>query len=165
VARTRSDNPYAIKALRRGIPNVLTFLAALPTVAVRAQEPDKPASRVEATAIITNARKIVTPNGVERLEKVRIGRIEQWVSIRGADRRNPVLLLIHGGPGYVSMPMSWWLSRGWEEYFTKFAVPLILFDGHHDRTVNSEVAATWFDTVKRRQTNTSFGSSIRRTCR
>ena len=21
-------------------------------------------------------------------------------------------------PGYVSIPMSWWFSRGWEEYFT-----------------------------------------------
>ena len=55
---------------------------------------------------------------MERLEKVRIGGIDQWVSIRGTDRRNPVLLYIHGGPGYVSMPMSWWFSRGWEEYFT-----------------------------------------------
>jgi proline iminopeptidase len=40
------------------------------------------------------------------------------VSIRGTNRRNPVLLYIHGGPGYVSIPMSWWFSRGWEEYFT-----------------------------------------------
>ena len=52
----------------------------------RANEPVKPASRAEATAIIANARKIVTPNGVERLEKVRIGGIDQWVSIRGTDR-------------------------------------------------------------------------------
>jgi proline iminopeptidase len=29
-----------------------------------------------------------------------------------------VLLFIHGGPGYISMPMSWWFSRDWEEYFT-----------------------------------------------
>ena len=70
----------------------------------------KPASRVEATAIIANARKIVTRNGVEQLEAVRIGGIEQWVSVRGADRRNPVLLHVHGGPGYISIPMSWWLS-------------------------------------------------------
>jgi pimeloyl-ACP methyl ester carboxylesterase len=60
----------------------------------------------------------VTPNGLDIREKVRIGGIDQWVSIRGADRRNPVLLFVHGGPGYVSMPMSWWFARGWEDYFT-----------------------------------------------
>lgn len=97
--------------------HLLTFLVVF-AVPARAAEPAKPASHAEATAIIADARKIVTPNGVERLEKVRIGGIDQWVSIRGTDRRNPVLLYIHGGPGYVSMPMSWWFSRGWEEYFT-----------------------------------------------
>ena len=59
-----------------------------------------------------------TQGQVERLEKVRIGGIDQWVSIRGADSRNPVLLYIHGGPGYVSIPMSWWFTHGLEEYFT-----------------------------------------------
>jgi pimeloyl-ACP methyl ester carboxylesterase len=77
-----------------------------------------PGGRAEATAIIAEARRIVTPNGVERLEKVRIGGIDQWVSIRGADQRNPVLLVLHGGPGDVSIPLSWWFGRGWEEYFT-----------------------------------------------
>jgi proline iminopeptidase len=77
-----------------------------------------PAGRAEATAIIAEARRIVTPAGVERRERLRIGGIDQWVSIRGADRRNPALLHLHGGPGYVSLPMSWWFGRGWEEYFT-----------------------------------------------
>src|SRR5262249_34089654 len=76
------------------------------------------ASRAEATKIIAETRRIVNPGGVEQLEKVQIGGIDQWVSIRGADRRNPVLLYIHGGPGYVSIPMSWWFTRGLEEYFT-----------------------------------------------
>lgn len=75
-------------------------------------------SRAEATQIIANLRKVVTPAGVERLEAVRIGGIDQWISIRGHDRRNPVLLMIHGGPGFVSMPTSWYFQRGWEEYFT-----------------------------------------------
>jgi len=83
-----------------------------------AQETAAPSARAQATAIIANARKIVAPDGVERLEKVRIGGIDQWVSVRGTDKRNPVLVLIHGGPGYVSIPMSWWFSRDWEEYFT-----------------------------------------------
>ena len=78
----------------------------------------KPYSRNEATKIIAEARRIVNPGGFERLEQVEIGGIEQWVSIRGTDRRNPVLLYIHGGPGYVSIPMSWWFGRGLEEYFT-----------------------------------------------
>jgi pimeloyl-ACP methyl ester carboxylesterase len=98
--------------------HLLTLFAVFAMAPARADQPAKPASRAEAIAIIANARKIVRPNGVERLEKVRIGGIDQWVSIRGTDRRNPVLLYIHGGPGYISIPMSWWFSRGWEEYFT-----------------------------------------------
>jgi proline iminopeptidase len=97
---------------------LLTFLAVFAVAPNPAEEPAKPASRNDAAAIIANARNISTPNGLQRLEKVRIGGIDQWVSIRGADRRNPVLLYIHGGPGYVSIPMSWWFSRGMEEYFT-----------------------------------------------
>src|SRR6202158_3852425 len=103
----------------RDVRNLVSLLAVLTVLGSAADEPaPKPFSRANATLIIADARKIVTPNGVERLDKVRIGGIEQWVSIRGADKRNPVLLLIHGGPGYVSMPMSWWFTRGWEEYFT-----------------------------------------------
>ncbi|HWM70865.1 MAG TPA: alpha/beta hydrolase [Steroidobacteraceae bacterium] len=72
----------------------------------------------DATKIVSDMRRIVNPKGVERLEKVRIGGIDQWLNIRGQDRRNPVLLMIHGGPGFVSMPLSWYFQRGWEEYFT-----------------------------------------------
>lgn len=77
-----------------------------------------PRDRAEATAIIADMRRVVTADGVERLERVRIGGIDQWVSIRGNDRRNPVLLMLHGGPGWVAMPTSWYFQRGWEEYFT-----------------------------------------------
>ncbi len=77
-----------------------------------------PTSRSEATAIIAGMRRIVSPHGIERLETVRIGGIDQWLSIRGTDRRNPVLLMLHGGPGYQVMPHSWYFQRGWEDYFT-----------------------------------------------
>lgn len=86
--------------------------------AERAGAPHAAVARDAAEMIIANARKIVRPGGIERLQTVRIGGIEQWVSIRGADPRDPVLLYIHGGPGYVSMPMSWWFGRGCEQYFT-----------------------------------------------
>jgi pimeloyl-ACP methyl ester carboxylesterase len=93
--------------------SLLCFVAA-----AIADDSPKPRSRQEATKIIADVRRIVTPEGVERLEKVHIGGIDQWVSIRGVDRRNPVLLYLHGGPGYVEMPVSWYFQRGWEEYFT-----------------------------------------------
>ncbi|HYL27365.1 MAG TPA: alpha/beta hydrolase, partial [Candidatus Nitrosotalea sp.] len=97
------------------------MIAAALTLSVACAPPRSAAvgfGRTAATRIIAAARRIVTPRGIDRDQEVRIGGIEQWVSIRGDDTRNPVLLYIHGGPGYVSMPMSWWFGRGWEEYFT-----------------------------------------------
>jgi pimeloyl-ACP methyl ester carboxylesterase len=76
------------------------------------------AGRLDAVKIVAGMRRIVTPQGIEKTQAVKIGGIEQWISVRGADRRNPVLLMLHGGPGYVAMPTSWYFQRGWEEYFT-----------------------------------------------
>jgi len=41
---------------------------------------------------------------IEEASFVRVGGIEQWVTIRGHDDRKPVLLLLHGGPGDVQSP-------------------------------------------------------------
>lgn len=105
------------KLITQSIAAALVALSTLWSSAAAIAE-SKPASRAEATKILADMRRIVTENGVERLEKIRIGGIDQWISIRGTDRRNPVLLMLHGGPGYVSMPTSWYFQRGWEEYFT-----------------------------------------------
>ncbi|MFK3647356.1 alpha/beta fold hydrolase [Lysobacter enzymogenes] len=107
-----------MNALARSLVLAAALAANVAYADAPAPKPVKPTNRAEAVAIVAQARQIVTPNGIDRSEKVRIGGIEQWISIRGNDRRNPVLLVVHGGPGYVSMPMSWWNGRGWEEYFT-----------------------------------------------
>lgn len=101
-----------------GAAGWLALIAVSCVGVARADAPISSDGLSQAAAIIANARKILTPNGVERLEAVRIGGIDQWVSIRGRDARNPVLLVVNGGPGYVLMPESWWMSRDWEEYFT-----------------------------------------------
>jgi pimeloyl-ACP methyl ester carboxylesterase len=50
---------------------------------------------------------VTAPLPGKRIEEARylqIGGIDQWVTIRGADDRKPVLILIHGGPGDVQSP-------------------------------------------------------------
>ncbi len=69
-----SDCHNRLRGLTALAAQLRTFLLMFIMASARANEPVKPASRAEATAIIANARKIVTPNGVERLEKVRIWR-------------------------------------------------------------------------------------------
>jgi pimeloyl-ACP methyl ester carboxylesterase len=96
----------------------LTAVLAFAGAALAAGPPPKPTNRAEATEVVRGLRRIVTPNGIERAQTVRIGGIDQFVTIRGDDRRNPVLLVLHGGPGYVETPLNWWYARGWEEYFT-----------------------------------------------
>jgi len=97
------------------------FRTSVPAQA-QADAPTQPAAsahnRTEAIEIIRGLRHIVTPNGIEEARTARIGGIDQFLTIRGQDRRNPVLLVLHGGPGYVEAPLSWWYAHPWEDYFT-----------------------------------------------
>jgi pimeloyl-ACP methyl ester carboxylesterase len=61
---------------------------------------------------------IRSPNGIDESSFVPIGGIEQWVTIRGQDRANPVLLFLHGGPGDVTTPWAFAFFATWEEHFT-----------------------------------------------
>ncbi len=60
---------------------------------------------------------IDTRRGVNEAGYVRIGGIDQWVQIRGDDRRNPVLLWLNGGPGFSTISGTR-LVRDWEKRFT-----------------------------------------------
>src|SRR5258708_6996904 len=67
-----------------------------------------------------NARDyaVTTPNGIDEASYVKIGGLEQWITIRGEDRKNPVLLLLHGGPGDATNPWGYAGFRNWRKYFT-----------------------------------------------
>jgi pimeloyl-ACP methyl ester carboxylesterase len=49
---------------------------------------------------------------------VRIGGIDQWITIKGDDRNNPVVLFLHGGPGAAVSPFADAMFGGWEKEFT-----------------------------------------------
>jgi pimeloyl-ACP methyl ester carboxylesterase len=57
------------------------------------------------------------PNAIQEGRYVRIGGVEQWISIRGQDKSNPIILIVHGGPG-GSMIANGYFLRGWEKEFT-----------------------------------------------
>lgn len=50
---------------------------------------------------IAQATAINQATGIDEALFARIGGIEQFVVIRGKDRKNPVLLILHGGPGFA----------------------------------------------------------------
>lgn len=69
-------------------------------------------------AIVSDLNRIVTPNGVEETFEATLGGARQVVNVRGADRANPILVFVHGGPGAVEMPFAWSFQRAWEDFFT-----------------------------------------------
>jgi pimeloyl-ACP methyl ester carboxylesterase len=45
------------------------------------------------------------------IEKIQLGGINQWISIRGHDRSNPILLFLHGGPGATCRYYNYQLGK------------------------------------------------------
>jgi len=66
---------------------------------------------------VAKALEVTTPNGIVKQRLVRVGGIDQWIQIRGEDRNNPVLLVLHGGPGWPNAVFTLPL-RPWEQHFT-----------------------------------------------
>lgn len=88
-----------------------TAAIAVATVAV-AQTPPDP------HAILAEADKVVSEHGVDEARAVDIGGVRQWITVRGKDRRNPILLVIHGGPAAPELPNRYLWEPAWTDYFT-----------------------------------------------
>jgi pimeloyl-ACP methyl ester carboxylesterase len=90
---------------------VLACLLALTATMAWAAPPDP-------HAILAEAGKVVSDNGVDEARAVEIGGIRQWITVRGRDRRNPILLVIHGGPAAPESPNRYLFEAPWLDYFT-----------------------------------------------
>ena len=114
--------------LTSGIAVVIVLAAATALHAQGAPAAPPPADTASLQKLNTmlqfvrdrNARDyaITSPNGIDEQKYVEIGGIEQWITIRGEDRRNPVLLLLHGGPGDATNPWGYAGFRTWLKRYT-----------------------------------------------
>ena len=98
---TRSRNPALLAAL-------------LATAAIDAHAAPTPDPR----PILAEVGKIVSDYGIDEAKAVEIGGIKQWITVRGRDRRNPILLVIHGGPAAPDLPDRYLFEGPWTDYFT-----------------------------------------------
>jgi predicted alpha/beta-fold hydrolase len=64
------------------------------------------------------ALPVRVPEPVKEEMFIPIGGIEQWITIKGDDRNNPVVLFLHGGPGDAWSPFADAMFAGWEKDFT-----------------------------------------------
>ena len=70
-----------------------------------------------STPPLRDASGNVIPGSIAVLEWVELGDLEQWITIRGRDVSNPVLLWLHGGPGSPQMPLAHHLDARLEQSF------------------------------------------------
>jgi len=60
----------------------------------------------------------ILANGVAEISYLRLGGFDQWVMIRGEDIANPILILLHGGPGFPEMRLFRTFNAALEQYYT-----------------------------------------------
>ena len=92
-------------------PSILALVLALSTALPAHAAPDP-------RAVLAEVGRIVSDHGVDEAKAVEIGGIKQWITVRGRDRRNPILLVIHGGPAAPELPTRWLFEAPWTDYFT-----------------------------------------------
>jgi pimeloyl-ACP methyl ester carboxylesterase len=97
-------------------------------------EPTKPAERFLAALlavvsvslaycvfphdVIAQALPARAPERVNEEMFIQVGGIAQWITIKGDNRNNPVVLFLHGGPGDALSPYADSMYGGWESEFT-----------------------------------------------
>lgn len=59
---------------------------------------------------------VLEEEGIYVYNKVKIGGVSQSVMIRGTDKNNPVMLYLHGGPGYPLFPLDPSAPLGWDDH-------------------------------------------------
>jgi len=98
---------------------VATLLGLLLAGHAAAQETVPPDSgvRERVRTVLQDIGRIVSPNGIDETRFVELGGFRQWIMLRGQDRRAPILLFLHGGPGSPISSIAYAYQRPWEDFF------------------------------------------------
>ena len=89
---------HSVKAKTRAVANWIWLIAIVISGVAAIAKEQSSSARIDQTAFVP------------------LGGIDQWISIRGESRANPVLLLVHGGPGEAQWPEAE-VYRPWEKDF------------------------------------------------
>lgn len=60
----------------------------------------------------------ILPTSIAEISYVRLGGFDQWVMIRGENIANPILILLHGGPGFPEMRLFRTFNAALELHYT-----------------------------------------------
>jgi pimeloyl-ACP methyl ester carboxylesterase len=112
-----------VNFLQMSVCAVLAVPAIAQRTAAQMEQDDAEAQKLNAMLAFVRNRNtrdyaITTPNGIDEARYIQIDGIEQWITIRGEDRNNPVLLFLHGGPGDATNPWGYARFRSWLKKFT-----------------------------------------------
>jgi pimeloyl-ACP methyl ester carboxylesterase len=113
----------SVKFLLVSLCIALAVLVFAQASGAQPQQDDAELKKLDAMMTFVRTRNaqdyaITAPNGIDEARYVEIGGIEQWITIRGEDRSNPVLLVLHGGPGDATNPWGYAGFRSWLKTFT-----------------------------------------------
>jgi hypothetical protein len=102
---------FRLAPARLGITTSLVGMMVVSIIAVAASQ------FFATTPPITDADGKPIPGSIATLEKVELNGSQQWISIRGRDVNNPVLLFLAGGPGGSQLVTARRTLAGVEEHF------------------------------------------------
>jgi pimeloyl-ACP methyl ester carboxylesterase len=110
MARSSNEIPHERKSAGAGTANAVGF--------ANFKRSELRMTRAIKTSPFVDSDGQVIPGSIAEAEFVRLGGLEQWVIIRGESVKNPVLFVLHGGPGFSDTTFLRYYTPELEKAFT-----------------------------------------------